>query len=359
MNKMGGGYLLLFPFFSWALLLLVVSYINDIRPNPRMKKIERILERGINRKKRELKYRLQNECVMSIGFVLYTFILSILATDYARNTEDHLHEEVSQYFFFHEDNVGLRLIYSLSFVPLVQDGVIMVSMILSILLSPAPWMVIGIVGFMIIISSAIIVPILILKMSAYFELFLLILPASVVYFYLIIDRCKSIWEDSQRRRWRFCAYSSFFPLACLINHLNYIIIAFTFNLYHATSIALIYGVVGIFIYVMLDRLPYLLQFFLKLCKNNAEYEDKAWYLIVLFITKAGVVIVLGLYVVSDGLVYYFVPIDNSFDIAGHIIPSNNILTNLLIFLYFVSSFREDTDRRLITSLDEDICYQGC
>ncbi len=87
--------LFLFPFFSWALLFLVISYINDIGPNPRIKKIESILERGTDRKKTELRYQLQNECVMSIGSVYYTFILSILAVDYARNTEKHLHKEVS------------------------------------------------------------------------------------------------------------------------------------------------------------------------------------------------------------------------------------------------------------------------
>ncbi len=257
-----------------------------------MKKIERIFEvRGTNRKKTELKYQLQNECVMSMAFVLYTFILSILAMEYAINTEKHLHEEVSKYFFSDSDNLGLRLIYSLSFVPLIQDGVIMVSMILFILL---PWMVIGKGDY---------------------------------------SNCKIICKKSKQIWWKFCAYSSFFPLACLINHLNYIIIAFTFNLYHATSIALIYGGVGIFIYVVLDRLPYVYSL-----QNNNEY----W--ISLFITKALAVVILGLYVVFDGVIYYLVPIDISFDIAGNNFLSiyNTVvvfLTTLVAYVFIKRSYQ--------------------
>ncbi len=338
--------LFLFPFFSWALLLLVISYINDIGPNPRIKKIESILERGTDRKKTELKYQLQNECVMSIGSVYYTFILSILAVDYARNTEKHLHKEVSNYFHFDKDNLILRLIYSLSFVPLIQDGVIMISMILSLLLSP--WTVIGIVGF-IIVSLAIIMPISILRLHANYELFLLLLIALLVVCLLVYccykykdlskakikDCCKSTCENSGTRWWKFCAYSLFFPLACVLNHLNYIIIAFTFNLYHATSIALIYSVVGIFIYVMLDRLPYSFQFFescemFKSCKDLICSKNDNVYWISLFVLKAGAVIVLGLYVAFDGVIYYLVPIDISFDVFG-----NNFLSlynTVVVFL---------------------------
>ncbi len=342
--------LFLFPFFSWALLLLIISYINHIGPNPRIKKIENILKRGTDKKKTELKYQLQNECVMSIGFVFYTFILSILAVDYARNTEKHLHKEVSNYFHFDTENLILRLIYSLSFIPLVQDGVIMVSMILSLILSP--WMVLGIVGF-IILSSTIIMPISILRISANYELFLLLLIALVVVCLVVVCllekkrrkkrkkkiAVKSTCEYSGTRWWTFCAYSLFFPLACVLNHLNYIIIAFTFNLYHATSIALIYGVVGIFIYVMLDRLPYSLQFF-KSCKNPIFCKNKKWMSIfvfcknkkwmIIFVLKALAVIVLGLYVAFDGVIYYFVPIDISFDVFGNNFLS--IYNTVIVFL---------------------------
>ncbi len=291
-------------------------------------------------KKTELKYQLQNECVLSIGFVLYTVILSILAVDYGENTENHLHKEVSQYFLFDKENLILRLIYSLSFVPLIQDGVIMISMILSILLSP--WTVIGIVGF-IILSSSIIMPISILRLSAMYELFLLLLIALVVvclavYCYCkykdlsktdfckkIKDRCKSTCEYSGTRWWKFCAYSLFFPLACVLNHLNYIIIAFIFNLYHATSIALIYGVVGIFIYVMLDRLPYSFEFF----KSSKDLRNNVYW-ITLFFLKAGAVILLGGYVAFDGVIYYFVPIDISFDVFGNNFLS--IYNTVVVFL---------------------------
>ncbi len=67
-------------------------------------------------------------------------------------------------------------------------------------------------------------------------------------------------------------------------------------------------------YLMLHRLPYLLQFFLKFCKKYTDCEDKTWYLIFLFVAKALAVILLVLF---DGLVYYFVPIDISFDIVGN------------------------------------------
>ena len=180
--------LFLFPFFSWALLLLIISYINDIGPNPRIKKIENILEKGTNRKKTELKYQLQNECVMSMLFVLYTFILSILAMISGVKTEDHLHEEVSKYFFLDKGSLGL--LYSLSFVPLVQDGVMMVLMILSILL---PWMVIGIVGFVIILSAAIIM--LILLISYYTASLFFVPPVLVGVVFLVVFRihyCKEI-----------------------------------------------------------------------------------------------------------------------------------------------------------------------
>ncbi len=79
---------------------------------------------------------------------------------------------------------------------------------------------------------------------------------------------------------------------------------------------------------MLDILPYLLRLFM----NNTDYEDKAEYLISLFVLKALSVIILGGYVVFNSLVYYSVPIDISFDIAG-----NNFLSIYNIVVVFLTA----------------------
>ena len=71
--------------------------------------------------------------------------------------------------------------------------------------------------------------------------------------------------------WRYCVYSILFPLCCIANHLNYIIIAFIHDLYHATSVAIVYGVVVLFFYGFLKQVSNLIgnhKYLIEKCKYN-------------------------------------------------------------------------------------------
>jgi hypothetical protein len=130
------------------------------------------------------------------------------------------------------------------------------------------------------------------------------------------------------RWWQYCAYSSFFPFCCLLNHLNYIIIAFINDLYHATSVAAVYGVIIVFVYVLLDNIPYLLR-----CKAMKESMFK------LQIVKMVTVALLLFYVGLDIALYFVLPIRNGFDdAANHFLSIYNttaVFFTALVVYFFI------------------------
>ena len=184
------------------------------------------LEKIKNRKKKfEHKSQLQNELILSFCFVLYAVAMSMASVFFSTEaeTKKHLNEEINQYFSISNEKIYFKLLYSISFVPLIQDGIV------------------------------------ILVLCGY--------ALSLLLYQIWIDHQKKkkqpseeddrAEEDDEAKKeallwWRFCAYSSFFSLACILNHLNFIIIAFIHNLYHATSITIVYGIIIVIIILMLN-----------------------------------------------------------------------------------------------------------
>ena len=137
--------------------------------------------------------------------------------------------------------------------------------------------------------------------------------------------------------WIFCKYSTLFPLCCLLNHLNYIIIAFIHNLYHATSVAIVYGVIIIFLSIVLDRLPHALW-------NDKVRIPNSRQLNGILLAKFIAVLVLLGYITMDILIYFFLPIEDAFEDAANnfiSIYSTTIVffTGLIAFLFLRKSYR--------------------
>ena len=149
--------------------------------------------------------------------------------------------------------------------------------------------------------------------------------------------------------WQYCAYSAFFPFCCLFNHLNYIIIAFIHDLYHATGVAIVYGMIVIFLYVMLDNIPHILR-----CHSIKEN------LLALQVIKIIAVVLLLGYVATDILLYFFIPIRNAFDdAANHFLSIYN--TTAVFFtalvLYFIIKHRHRSPMRVFTRALDSIFYK--
>jgi hypothetical protein len=146
--------------------------------------------------------------------------------------------------------------------------------------------------------------------------------------------------------WQFCAYSMFFPLCCLFNHFNYIIIAFIHDLYHATSVAIAYGVIILFLYLMLDNIPYVL----RCTKNMLALQGMKFVAIILL---------LG-YVVIDIVLYFYIPIRNAFDdAANHFISVYNTIAVLFttLVLYVIIKHRSTSPIRVFTRAMDSLFYK--
>ena len=125
--------------------------------------------------------------------------------------------------------------------------------------------------------------------------------------------------------WRFCAYSIVFPLSCVANHLNYIIIAFIHDLPHATSVAIVYGVVLLFFYGLLKQVSYL-------CGGCAT----TLRLVCLLIGKLILMLFLSGYIAFSILLYFFLPIDDELDnAANHFI---SIYQTVFLFLTAMATY---------------------
>ena len=128
--------------------------------------------------------------------------------------------------------------------------------------------------------------------------------------------------------WKFCAYSIVFPLSCVANHLNYIIIAFIHDLPHATSVAIVYGVVLLFFYGLLKQVSYLRG----ACKSAATTPK----LVCLLIGKLILILFLSGYIAFSILLYFFLPIDDELDnAANHFI---SIYQTVFLFLTAMATY---------------------
>lgn len=148
--------------------------------------------------------------------------------------------------------------------------------------------------------------------------------------------------------WQFCAYSVFFPLCCLFNHLNYIIIAFMHDLYHATSIAIIYGIIVIFLYVLLDNIPHVMC-----CKIKKS-------MLALQTLKIIAVLLLLGYVTIDVLLFFMIPNRNALDdAANHFLSVYNTTAVFftVLVLYFIIKHRSRSPIRVFTKALDNIFYK--
>ena len=149
--------------------------------------------------------------------------------------------------------------------------------------------------------------------------------------------------------WHFCAYSVFFPLCCLFNHLNYIIIAFIHDLYHATGVAIVYGIVTVSLYLLLDNIPYILC-----CKRIKES------LLTLQLLKIALVLALLGYVSMGIALYFFIPIQKAFDdAANHFLSIYNTTAVFftMLVLYFVIKVRTRSLISIFTTALDSIFFK--
>jgi len=132
--------------------------------------------------------------------------------------------------------------------------------------------------------------------------------------------------------WRFCAYSIIFPLCCIANHFNYIIIAFIHDVYHATSVAIVYGAVFLFGYGILQQFSYLLGNINCQDKEDEGDSGENKCLYIFWLLKPFLVLCLGLYVALDIILYFFLPIDDDFDDAA-----NNFISLYQTVIVFITA----------------------
>ena len=264
----------------------------------------------------------------------------------AENIASKQNNETAEYFTFSSDVKGLKNMYSLVFATFALDAVVFVS--------PMVFVVIFLI-------------ILLCKCLNNCCKYLCVKSKDDPQNRLVVPPPQQESEMPWRHWWTFCMYSMLFPLCCLANHLNYIVIAFIHNLYHATSVAIVYGVIIIFLSVMLDRLPYVI--FRKLIEKNEL--NNCLLLRILFLKVIVVILLLG-YVTLDILVYFFLPIEEPFeDAANHFISVYSttavFFTGLVTYFYVQTHtspihiftkaidklFHKDNQQRIINIAKED------
>ena len=320
-----------FPLMSWVFLLLLFVYINHFASESRRDKVISLSKR----KDKQIAYalRLQDEFILSLFFVALASLLSTMAMIKALHFESELSKEIAKYFSGTSDVEGFRNMYALVIVTLTLDIFIAVVMTFSILA------IISINLFLYCKKKYRHRPPAHETKQQGPDLELMIKPQhqelAAPPQQGSAGSAGSLQKIPWNHWWTFYMYSRLFPLCCLANHLNYIIIAFIHDLYHATSVAIVYGVIIIFLSVMLNRLPYV---FFKNCMK------KDWILSLIFFVKFIAVFVLLGYVTIDILVYFFIPIERAFeDAANHFISiySTTVVffTGLIAFFFVRKSFR--------------------
>ena len=156
--------------------------------------------------------------------------------------------------------------------------------------------------------------------------------------------------------WRYCAYSIFFPFCLIVNHLNYIVIAFIHDVYHGNGVAISNGVVIAILFDLLMRLSYLFDKckFKEITDTELKDYDGQPYtqnehdsiLILLLIFK----ILAGLFLVGcllfDILLYYVLPTNNFDNATNHLITLYQTTAFSLLQLLSTSSCKSATDLQL-------------
>ena len=391
-SKFISSHFIVFPFFTILLLICAVFYFNDFIPNNRSEKIRKILAENTT-KASFLKWDLQNEFILSLLITMYILALSAAAVQFSTDTETHLNSNVKAIFSIDPSIVDVfqqRLTSSLPIITFTIDLIIFAIMISS--------------GGMIATSYAfdkicfgkkynscsscfwICFPLLlilgILFIVVGYEMlgfqyslglgitYIILAPLTTICICPLIIYCiRSIYcirciyfitkpsflsiqhsmdtpmstpsiSTSSMSLWRYCVYSILFPLCCIANHLNYIIIAFIHDLYHATSVAIVYGVVVLFFYGFLKQVSYLIgnpKYLIEKCKYQLIKEFfMHHYMVVLLIIKLTLILFLSGYVAFSILLYVFLPIDNEFDTAANHFIS--IYQTVFLFLTAMATY---------------------
>ena len=301
-----------FPILAMLFIFFAVYYYNESKENNRMSSIKKILHPNSTEYygQRAMKYELQNEFVVSLIFTVHVLILSILGVHSTLNIDKYLNEHIKDYFGIYNLNTNLEHSSSLAITTLTLDLMVVVVMQIIVLL------LVGIKSVKDKVGNI-----------SHWQAFLRLVKIRV-----LIDEIGLLSLCA----WRYCAYSVLFPFCLIVNHLNYIVIAFIHNVYHATGVAIIYGIVISVLFGVLMQLSYwidkckfkettdeeLLNFDQQLfIPNNHKNTCSTLFGILVFKILAGFFLVGCL--LFDVLLYYVLPINNAFDDA----------TNHLITLY--------------------------
>ena len=252
---------ILFPAITIVLIIASMIYYNDLAIDNRMEKIRRCLKNDY--KKEYLKWDLQNEMYLSVTFVIYVLALSASAFIFSTETEKHLDVEIKKIVSLDpkEQNVTqLRMITALPLITLGIDLLIAIGMAVIVSLATIQCVSNKVKSTKIILVSLTFIFVVVSVVSSGCITYGIIkkstwaIPGYAFFGFctfgqlVIICKCVQCYEHNESSDlyvsvWRSCAYSFMFPLCCIANHLNYIIIAFIHDLYHATSVAIAYGVV--------------------------------------------------------------------------------------------------------------------
>ena len=256
-----------------------------------------------------MKYQFQIEFTMSTVFVLYVVSLSLASLIFAIKTGEKLNYEVKKYYSL-EARGGLKLMYLLSTIIFIQDLIVFVAFIVAVVLLPLykHWQ----------------------EIKHFFK--------GLKSGYDNLDKPDSV---DYTYWWEFCAYSIIFPLCCFLNHVNYIIIAFVHDLYHATSAVVTYGILLVFCYSMLNEMTSIIHEF----RNNWTIKSVGWKYLAFIqsILFVAVLLLIG-YVALDVGLYFSLPINDAFqDAPNHFISiyqtSIIFLTALVSYVILLKPFR--------------------
>ena len=291
---------IVFPVLVMIITICAVFYYNDSKENNCMFKIKRILSRKDSYGKRVVMYELQNELIVSLMFWIYVIISSSCGLYYTLN-HTYLTKHVEDYFSINHLSTSLEFSASLAIVTLTLDLIVVVA------------------GHIVILVIVIVV---------------------------VIKSLKSQKDGSSNSDkpclfpWRYCAYSILFPLCLIMNHFNYIDIAFIHDVYHAIGVATIYGVIIAILFGALMHVSYFYDKCLFGGKTNeqvkqkiddyeqltnerdidiSEYDITCCDLFRLLILKISVAIFLVGCLLFDILLYYFAPTKDFDNITNHLI----------------------------------------
>ena len=293
-----------FPFLAMLFICFAVYYYNDSKENSRMYEIKRTLYSDDCYGKRTVMYELQNEVVVSLMFIVHVIILSIFGVVYTLDIDKRLNKHVKNYFGIYNLSRNLEYSSSLAITTLSLDL------------------------FVVVVVNIIIIVVVIIETKIETD------GIDIQRYETYKPKIKGGIDKLCLCTWRYCTYSVAFPFCLIVNHSNYIVIAFIHDVYHAIGVAIIYGVVISALFGVLMQMSYLFDklFFKEM--NNPEdpsingdtdlgsHNITRYTLIGLLVFK----ILAGLFLVGcllfDIFLYYVLP-TNDFDNA----------TNHLITLY--------------------------